>query len=346
MANTIPFSITPDAEDFLRGRFSEMPRGAEPMLLMTTSQTDGLHLPRWSYQGESFIVGYFHYAEKQKRELSEFELFCRPISITPDALKQLSGRTLSLRRVDAQYGLMNDMRYVLVADSTTEQPGSALGRDNFDERIKRGLSLAALTVLGGFTGMGVFWIIYGIIAGIILRVLVDKFFGSNVIFPIFATGWILGAIISFFFFRFAFKANGRTRFKQEQIQKKYFGPGRAGWDLNWWVFLGIPASLMAVLLLALAPFAHTDEQKSYGAIILAMIVLGTCLYLSDKMPHRLVLWLGLLGWVLTFIVGYLFFKIHGHSRYLISEHIDQSPAGWLPPRSGSPWPWDEESPAS
>lgn len=307
MANSLPFSITPDAEEFLRSRINQMPQEAQPVLMMTKSQSDGLNPPQWSYKGESFVVGYFDSLEKPKAELVESELFGRRISITADALKHLSGRTLGLLRVEAQYGLMKNTRYVMV----TDLPDQAVNGDGISEKARRGFSIGALTVLGGFTGMGIFWIIYGTIAGVILRFPVDKFFGSNVIFPIFVTGWILGAIISFFFFRFVYKANGRTRFKQEQRERKYFGYGGPGADLNWRIFLGIPASLMAILMLAFAPFAHTDAQRAYGTVILLMIVLGGSLYFSDKMPRKLVFRLGISGWVITFIVGYLFFKIRG-----------------------------------
>ena len=275
----------------------------KPVLMLTTSQSDGLKPPRWFYEGESFVIGHFAAEQRPKMDCTESELFGRHISITAEALKHLSGGTLALRGVDAQYGLMKNTHYVLVADSTPESPTHVFGAGDISEKIKRGFPIGALTILGGFTGMGVFWIVYGLIAAA-LRIPDDKFFGSKVIFPIFVTGWIVGAIASFFFFRSVYKTSGQTRFAQEPRQELQ-------WDMDWWIFLGIPASLTAILLMTLLPFAHSDSQKVYGSIVVLMIVLGGSMYFCDKMPRRLIMRLGIFGWVITFILGYFFFKIHG-----------------------------------
>ena len=164
MATSIPFSITPDAGDYLRNRLSEMPRGAKPVLMMTMSQTDGEKPPRWIYEGQSFIIGYFDPTEMPKEEYAESELFGHPVAIESDAMKQLSGRTLILRRVDARYGLMKNTRCVLVADSAPESPISTFEADDSNVSTKRSFSIVALTILGGFTGMGIIWVVGGIIA--------------------------------------------------------------------------------------------------------------------------------------------------------------------------------------
>lgn len=158
--------------------------------------------------------------------------------------------------------------------------------------------------------MGVFWILSGITIAI-LKIPEDKFIQYKVVFPIFATGWILGAIASLFFFRTVYKTKGLTKFQQEQTRQKYLGRGGLDAELNWWIFMGIPASLIAVLIWILAPFTHTDTQKAYGMLILFMVVFGASMYFCDKMPRRLVFWLGVFGWLLTFVLGYLFFKMLG-----------------------------------
>jgi len=85
-----------------------------------------------------------------KIEFTESELFGRRVAIESDALKQLSGRTLNLRRVDARYGLMKNTRYVLVADSAPESPISTFEADDSNESTKRSFSIVTLTILGGF----------------------------------------------------------------------------------------------------------------------------------------------------------------------------------------------------
>jgi hypothetical protein len=308
MANSIPFSITPDAEDFLRDRIEEMPHGMEPVLMMVTFQSDGLNPPRWFFHGESFVFGFIHPKELSKAEYTSCELFGRHIFVTSEALDHLSGRTLALRRVDAHYGLRRGTQYVMVADSVPVSQNPVSNESRFIQQIERGIPIGALTILGGFTGMGVVWIASALTLAI-LRIQNDKLF----IFVeyLFVPGWILGAIISFFYFRSIYKTNGQTRFTQEQRRKKYLGPGGLQWEMDWWIFLGIPASLMAILLITLLPFARSDSQKAYGSVIALMIVNGASLYFCDKIPRRLITRLGILGWVVTLVIGCFFFKIHG-----------------------------------
>jgi hypothetical protein len=308
-ANALPFSITPDAEDFLRSQIKEMPEGVRPVLNMTMEQSDVLNPSQWSYKGESFVIGYFDRDEQPKMECKEYKMFGRHVAIETNALNHLSGRFLGLRRVDANYGLMRNTRYVLVADSAPESSANTSSVANGD-KVRRNFVVAALTILGGFTGMGVFWLIYGFIAGA-LKIPVEKIFQMKTIFLLFPPGWILGAIISFFFFRSVYKTDGRTRFKQEQIQTKYFGYGGLGAETDWWIFLGIPLPLTLALILFLVRFAHESWEICAITIVSIMAVFGPCLYFSDKMPRRLLLKLGILGWVVIFMGGYLFFKIHG-----------------------------------
>ena len=305
MSASVPFSITSDAEDYVRNRLNEMPPEAKPVLMMAETQTDDEKTHRWFYKGQSFIIGYFDPAEMPKAEYIESELFGRRIAIDPDALKQLAGRTLSLRRVDAHYGLMENTSYVLVASSAPESPVSTFGADDSNESSKRRFSIVALTILGGFTGIGVIWIV-GAIAAQVLKISDEKFL--SLILPLFVAGWIIGAIVSFFFFRSVFRAKGRTRFVQEQTQRKYLGYGGMSGQLSWWIFLGIPVLLTAVLIFAFEPFAHTDGQKAGVAVGALMVVFATSMYFCDRIPHRIVIRLGLLGWALTIAGGYWYFK--------------------------------------
>jgi hypothetical protein len=134
---SIPFSITPDAEDYLRNRLNEMPPQAHTVMMMTMSQTDGLNPPRWRYEGQSFIIAYFDTDEKMDVEYTESELLGRRVAIESNALKQLSGRTLCLRRVASSRGLMKVKRYVLVADSVPELPSPHLEAGVSPEQTKR-----------------------------------------------------------------------------------------------------------------------------------------------------------------------------------------------------------------
>jgi hypothetical protein len=140
MAEGIPFSLTPEAGEFLRNLLQKMPQGSRPVLMMTQLQTDAAKPHHWVYKGESFVLGYFNTDEGPKMECVTSELFGHRVSISTDALKHLSGRILCLRRVDARYGLLKNTQYVLVADSAPQ--------DNLEEKIGRGFTVGALTVLG------------------------------------------------------------------------------------------------------------------------------------------------------------------------------------------------------
>src|ERR1700677_2043387 len=131
-----------------------MPSEAHPLFMMTMSPTDGLNPPRWCYEGQSFIIAHFDTSEKPEVEYTESELFGRRVAIESSALKQLSGRSLGLRRVASNRGLMKIKRYVLVANSFPEPPSPHFEARVSPEQTKRLFSIAAMTILGGFTGMG------------------------------------------------------------------------------------------------------------------------------------------------------------------------------------------------
>lgn len=305
---SIPFSITPDAEDYLRNRLNEMPTGAHPVLMMTMGQTDGLNPPRWRYDGQSFVFAYLDTDEKTEVDYTESELFGRRVSIESNALKQLSGRVLALRRVASSRGLINISRFVLVADSAPESPSSQFESGDSPEQTRRLFSIAAMTILGGFTGMGVIWIVSALVVSM-LRIPIEKLF--SVMLPLFVVGWIAGAIVSFKFFKTVFEASGRTKFSQEQKVRKYFGYGGLNAELNWCVFLGIPVPITGVLVILLEPFAHTVGQKTGVAVGAIMVMFGASMYFCDRLPQRLVFRFGILGWVLTFGLGVWYFKTHG-----------------------------------
>lgn len=279
---------------------------------MTASQNDGLKRPRWSYEGESFVVRYVHPHEKSKMESEEFQLLGRPFAIESNALKRLSGGILTLRKVDSRIGLFNMPRYVLVAGPAGPLPGReadvAPGGPN--ERITNYVSVAGLTILGGFTGIGAAWIIYSITVTL-LRIPVDRLFGSRLVWPILAIGWILGAIISFFYFASVFKGGGPSGSSRSQKQSAYRVQGDLRKHLDWWIFLGVPAPLMAVAVLIIRQLAHTTNQEAYGAVVAVMVILGGTMYFCDRMLRRLVIWLGSCGWVLTLAIGFWYFKTYG-----------------------------------
>ncbi len=262
---------------------------------------------RYWYEGESFDVCYFDPAEQPQAE--EIELLGRSVSITTEALKHLAGQTLKLRRVKSGYGLIADQHYVLVADSVSHATDAYL---DGGDRIIDNLSIAALTVLGGFSSVGIVWILICVVVPLLksrLKISDDEFLSS--IIPLFIVGWIVGATISFFLFRSIFKAKGRTRYVLERTQEKYLGQVGLNADLSIWIFFGIPLPLTIVLAMVLEHFARTIGQKTIVVFVAIMVVGIPTMYFRDRIPHKIVVRLGLLGWALTILGGYWYFKTYG-----------------------------------
>jgi hypothetical protein len=307
MANPAPFSVTPDAEDYLRSRLNALPRGAEPVIIMATRLGEALDSRakkiRYWYEGENFDVCCFDPAEQPHTEQIEF--LGRKLSITPEALKHLTGDTLALRRVKSAYGLIADQRYVLVASSA--QAATDISPET-SGRMRDNLSVAALTILGGFSGMGIIWIAFCLIAPL-LKIPDSKFLA--LIVPLFVIVWIVSAIVSFFFFQSVFEAKGETRYVREQTQEKYLGPAGSNADLSVWIFFGIPLPLTIVLAKVLEHFARTIGQKTAVVFVAIMVVGVPTMYFCDRIPHKIVIRFGLLGWALTILGGYWYFKTYG-----------------------------------
>lgn len=307
MPAATPFSITPDALDYICNRIAKMPAGVLPEIILAESQTDGEQPPRWRYDGKSFIMGYYDSDQDREGEPKpeSFEIQGYHLAANADVLKELAGRTLALRRVDASRGVMKQARSVLVAVSAGEL--ARLGNNDSAEK-KRVASIIALSVLSGFTGMGVFWVV------VCPVLMVSNPAGGKFlpyILPLLFTGWVVGAVIGFFFFRSIYQTKGRTRFRQEQIAKKYLGEGGLDMDLSMLVFAGIPIPLTAIALLILEPLTRTDAQKSGVAVAAIVVMFAVSMILCERLPHRWVFRLGLSGWVVSVVIGYLFFKIHG-----------------------------------
>lgn len=299
--------MTPDAEEYLRDCLREFPAEVRPMLVLTTSQTDGQNPPRWQYDGESFVIDDFEAYEKSEIEFTESKLWGRYVAIETNALKRLSGKFLDLREVPSSRGIFNIKKFVLVAAAGPKPAGQVSGANWSPEEMKRRLSVGVLTVLGGFMGMGVIWICSGFV---IMSRNPPKWLLSNWLL-FFAAGWIAGAIVSFNIFKSVFKTSGRTKLAQKELQQKYFGWGGADFELSWFLFIGIPLPLTASLILAVGRFTRTVEEKTGLVFVAIVVVFGAVMYICDRLPRRLNFWLGILGWVLTFVLGFWYFKTYG-----------------------------------
>ncbi len=80
---------------------------------------------------------------------------------------------------------------------------------------------------------------------------------------------------------------------------------------RWWIFLGLPASVIGGSILILNHFVHSDEAIACGSVVVVMLAFGISLYLCGRMPRRFVFVGGALGWTLTAVLALWFVKVHG-----------------------------------
>ena len=115
MSAPLPFAIAPDAAGYLRERLANPLEAQEPALISVLAQGEGSGEPtRWWFQGEHFMVGYYDFG--QRPEAQHIELLGHQVSIIPETLQRLNGRTLKLRRVVERRGWFRKVtRDVLVA---------------------------------------------------------------------------------------------------------------------------------------------------------------------------------------------------------------------------------------
>ena len=110
MATAPPFEMTPDAKERLKGELAHQPHGVEPALItqlgFETRTRGGKLIER--YQGEHF--GIAHYNPGQRPQALHIALFGLDVSIVPDTLERLRGRTLTIRRVVVGNGLFRKKR--------------------------------------------------------------------------------------------------------------------------------------------------------------------------------------------------------------------------------------------
>ena len=75
------------------------------------------------------------------------------------------------------------------------------------------------------------------------------------------------------------------------------------------IYGGLPVFVLALLFPAFEPLAHTlgNTAAPYVALATILVVAGISLFLYDRIPPRLTIPLGLVGWVLTFTLACWYF---------------------------------------
>ena len=111
MSAPLPFSISPEAADYLRTVMRPPDSGQEVALIMVLRQAETVDgRERVWFDGEHFMI--CSYDVGQRPHAEHIELLGHCVSIVPSTLESLRGRTLTVRRVVQPRGVT---RHVLVA---------------------------------------------------------------------------------------------------------------------------------------------------------------------------------------------------------------------------------------
>ena len=166
------------------------------------------------------------------------------------------------------------------------------------------LSIVGFTVLAGLCGFALPYLVVGYTANHTLKTLDDKIDYIIKGMPIFIIGGIVGAIVGLIVSIAVFKADPKT---EEEIERKYVGErGRSQ------IYMGFPIFIIAIIV---GPFFEKLLNK-FGAAIgayvglgIALVIIGISLYLYDRIPPKLIVPLGIIGWMLTgsMIIWFFFF---------------------------------------
>ncbi len=163
------------------------------------------------------------------------------------------------------------------------------------------LSIGGFAVLSGLFALGVTWIVVGIFGPNILSNRGSKLLA--VIMPILITAGIIGFFVGLVISIRVVKSNPLT---QETIEKKYVG--RSGLSK---IYSGAPFFIFCVVVSRCFDplerhFGTTVAAYSTIGILMAIHALGMFAY--DRIPRRLIVPVGIVGWLLivVFILGIAF----------------------------------------
>jgi hypothetical protein len=164
------------------------------------------------------------------------------------------------------------------------------------QKSKRIFCSVAFAILGAFAGVGVVAAVLNALANGMSREHGNTLMAGSI--PKLMIGAVSGFGLGLAFAVFLFKT--RADAVQEEVEKKY-GLGR--------IYSGVPAFLMMMSASLLTPWWDRLERRFGIAAVpcllfgVCAVVLVLCLVIRPRIPRRLLVPLGLLGWMLALIIG-------------------------------------------
>jgi hypothetical protein len=173
----------------------------------------------------------------------------------------------------------------------------------FGRRAWNVFFIGSFAILGSFSGAGVVSAAAGIFAGDYLmnQKLADRIFLLDALGGM--TGLIFGLIIS----SVVVREEAKTTYSSNE---KLIGAGQ-----HWMIFAGIIGPCLAALACAFEPLVQIfgDNVGCYVALGIMMAIFATIMILYDHVPKRFIIPIGIIGWMLTFILamGLVFWACSG-----------------------------------
>jgi hypothetical protein len=168
---------------------------------------------------------------------------------------------------------------------------------NTSNKSARILSVVGFSVLSTFFGVGVAWLVVGILAALFKQHGDQLIAGSM---PILVAGGALGFLVGLVISVRVAKADQET---EQKIEKKYVG--RRG---RMQIYFGAPLFVVAASTPLLDTLSHHfgDRIAIYSYFGFFLTVIAMSLFLYNRVPERFIIPIGIVGWLLIvlFAVGF------------------------------------------
>jgi hypothetical protein len=171
------------------------------------------------------------------------------------------------------------------------------------KKLSHVLSIIGFSILSGLFGLGVTWIIAALL-----------FIKNNderltKIMPLLLAGGAVGLIVGIVVALRVAKSNPEI---EEAIENKYIG--RTG---RMRIFSGAPFSVITTLMFFFGERFLNKVGNTTGAYLglgIFLVIVATGLFLYDRIPEKLVIPIGIIGWLLTLFL-FVWFSFWGSGTF-------------------------------
>jgi hypothetical protein len=183
-----------------------------------------------------------------------------------------------------------------------EEHSSNLPKKDRFKMVQKVLAIGGFTVLAGSCGVGVTWLVVGVIAKIRFNTLDEQLVFTGKSMPILIAGGFVGFIIGVAISFKVVKASPRT---QIELERKFLRPSDY---LH--IYFGFPFFIIALAtpFFKWLPRLFGESYFVYVALGIALAIIAASMVLYDRIPKRFIIPIGIIGWLLTLsLICWFFF---------------------------------------